>query len=296
MTPPAVTIGMPVYNGATFIRRALDSVLAQDFRDLEVLISDNASTDDTATIIAAYVARDQRIRYVRHESNVGSLNNFIYVLKNARGRWFSWLAHDDYYETADHVRKLSAQLTAGNQLAFPNVNIIHYDADGKIVAQQRDHFAHFRGMSTRLGMSRATVRGASQPYYGLWEPAKLREHFHLLEEDQSMLCFNEGRLIHQMVARERCAFVDDVYLNVGIHGNNLSTSVDPRRLVRDFLQYTWRLLPIVHRGRLRPFERAVVYADIARVHGAFALRLAAAAVKRSIIGKGPKDDGGFPLR
>src|SRR5690606_1400221 len=63
--PPRVTVAMPVYNGADYIERALDSLLAQDFEDFELIISDNGSTDGTDEIARRYAERDPRISYHR---------------------------------------------------------------------------------------------------------------------------------------------------------------------------------------------------------------------------------------
>jgi len=68
---PRVSVGLPVYNGEKFISEALDSIIAQSFEDLELIISSNASTDGTDEICRAYVARDKRIRYYRNETNIG---------------------------------------------------------------------------------------------------------------------------------------------------------------------------------------------------------------------------------
>ena len=71
-TTPRVFIGLPVYNGARFLAAALDSLLAQSYRDFTLLISDNASTDETPQICAEFVARDPRVRYVRQPTNIGA--------------------------------------------------------------------------------------------------------------------------------------------------------------------------------------------------------------------------------
>jgi hypothetical protein len=63
--------------------------------DFEVIISDNASTDDTQAICHRYVARDSRIRYYRQERNVGATRNYNYAFEHARGEYFRWHAHDD---------------------------------------------------------------------------------------------------------------------------------------------------------------------------------------------------------
>jgi glycosyltransferase involved in cell wall biosynthesis len=93
-----VTVGMPVYNGARFLRSTLDHLCAQDFTEFTLAISDNASTDDTQDICTEYASRDARIHYVRHRTNVGVTANFAFVLQQAKTPYFVWAAHDDVWE------------------------------------------------------------------------------------------------------------------------------------------------------------------------------------------------------
>ncbi len=95
MMPPKVSIGMPVYNGEAKIRETLNSLLAQSFTDFELIISDNASTDNTELICQEYAKRDGRIRFVRQPRNLGVGANFKYVLEQAKGEFFMWAACDD---------------------------------------------------------------------------------------------------------------------------------------------------------------------------------------------------------
>jgi glycosyltransferase involved in cell wall biosynthesis len=92
---PTVTVGIPVFNGARFIRQAIESVLAQTFTDYELLISDNASVDSTAAICGEYAAHDSRIKFVQQEKNQGPFWNLKFVTEQATGRLLVWLAHDD---------------------------------------------------------------------------------------------------------------------------------------------------------------------------------------------------------
>jgi glycosyltransferase involved in cell wall biosynthesis len=92
---PKVSIGLPVRNGGRHLPEAIDSILAQTFPDFELIISDNASTDDTAAICAAYAARDPRVRVIRQERNIGAARNFNLVFTRSTGRYFKWAAHDD---------------------------------------------------------------------------------------------------------------------------------------------------------------------------------------------------------
>jgi glycosyltransferase involved in cell wall biosynthesis len=93
--PPAVSVGLPVYNGAEQLERALHTLLSQRFRDFELIVSDNASTDRTPSICEAYAARDARVRYVRGTVNRGASWNFNHVLQLAEGELFVWAGHDD---------------------------------------------------------------------------------------------------------------------------------------------------------------------------------------------------------
>lgn len=92
---PLVSVGLPVYNGEKYLADALDSILGQTLGDIEVVISDNASTDRTAEICQEYAARDPRIRYHRQATNLGGAPNFNFVFLESRGRFFKWAAHDD---------------------------------------------------------------------------------------------------------------------------------------------------------------------------------------------------------
>jgi glycosyltransferase involved in cell wall biosynthesis len=92
---PKVTIGLPVYNGERHLRAAIESVLGQTYTDLELVVSDNASTDATPDICRGYARRDPRVRYERLPSNLGARRNFVIVLERARGEYFKWSGHDD---------------------------------------------------------------------------------------------------------------------------------------------------------------------------------------------------------
>lgn len=92
---PRVTVGVPVFNGELFLAKMLDSLLNQTFSDLEIVISDNASTDRTHEICRAYAARDPRVRYYRNDVNRGAAWNHNRVFELARGEFFKWSAADD---------------------------------------------------------------------------------------------------------------------------------------------------------------------------------------------------------
>ena len=93
---PQVSIGMPIYNAEKYLKEAIESLLSQSFKDFELIISDNASTDSTHDICMEYAKKDHRIRYVRQSQNIGAWSNFQYVLDESQADYFMWAAHDDF--------------------------------------------------------------------------------------------------------------------------------------------------------------------------------------------------------
>lgn len=93
-----VSIGLPVRNAGERVVEVARSVLAQDHEHLELVISDNASTDDTEGVCRELARSDDRIAYHRQPENIGLLNNFLYVIGAAKGTYFRWIGDDDRLE------------------------------------------------------------------------------------------------------------------------------------------------------------------------------------------------------
>ena len=110
--PPLVSIGIPVRNGAAYLAEALESVVEQDYPNLEVIVCDNGSQDDTAAIARRYAAVDSRFRYVDNGTDLGFLGNFRRALEESRGKYFTWLAHDDLLLHPSYIGTLVAYLQA----------------------------------------------------------------------------------------------------------------------------------------------------------------------------------------
>jgi glycosyltransferase involved in cell wall biosynthesis len=94
-TFPRVTVGMPVYNGGEKFRHVLDTIVGQTYKNFQLIISDNASTDVTESICRDMASRDQRVIYIRQPQNIGAEANFDFVLSKADTEYFMWAAADD---------------------------------------------------------------------------------------------------------------------------------------------------------------------------------------------------------
>jgi glycosyltransferase involved in cell wall biosynthesis len=92
-----ITVGLPVYNGSETLERAFEQMLAQTYRDFRLVVSDNASTDETQSICEKYARRDNRIVYRRREPRVPGSENFRSLLMGATTPYFMWISHDDIW-------------------------------------------------------------------------------------------------------------------------------------------------------------------------------------------------------
>jgi glycosyltransferase involved in cell wall biosynthesis len=95
---PACTVAIPVYNQRDFIAHTVRSALDQDIADLEILVVDNASSDDTGNVVRGIAAGNARVRYVRHPANIGMARNFSACISLAKGEFVQILCADDALE------------------------------------------------------------------------------------------------------------------------------------------------------------------------------------------------------
>jgi glycosyltransferase involved in cell wall biosynthesis len=163
-TPPLVSIGLPVRNGAAGITTALESLTAQTWPNLEIVVSDNASTDDTVALVEQVAARDPRVRLIRQQRDIGMMANFHEVAAQSRGEFFLWAAHDDTRDANFVAVLMQAMATQP-----AGVVLVHGDTDEVFEGFVRRHAPDFvtRGMAPAARLRRI-ARGQSFFLYGLW--------------------------------------------------------------------------------------------------------------------------------
>jgi glycosyltransferase involved in cell wall biosynthesis len=125
---PAVSVCIPTYNYGRFLPAAIESVLAQDFHDFELIVVDNASEDDTAKVLAGY---GDRVRAHRNERNVGLFGNFARCLELARGEFVKLLAADDWLHPA-YLREAVALMRAHPSAAIVSGPGFFVDGDARV--------------------------------------------------------------------------------------------------------------------------------------------------------------------
>jgi glycosyltransferase involved in cell wall biosynthesis len=130
-TVPRLSVGLPVYNGSAYVAESIEALLGQTFEDFELIISDNASTDDTGEICRTYEKLDSRIRYFRQPRNVGLAPNHNFCVERASGELFKWAAGDDLY-ARDLLEQCVAALDEYPQVVLAHSFTAMIDGDGEV--------------------------------------------------------------------------------------------------------------------------------------------------------------------
>lgn len=171
MERPLVTIGLPVYNGERYLGAAIDSILAQEYDDFELLIADNASTDDSLEIAAVAAERDSRVAVHPSPVNRGAAWNYNRLVDHARGEYFKWAAHDDLVEPAFLGRCVEVLKTRQDVvLAYTRA----------VAIDEADQVVHAYDLSSYGTATRPSTRARSV----LMDPSPCFESFGLLRTEQ----------------------------------------------------------------------------------------------------------------
>jgi glycosyltransferase involved in cell wall biosynthesis len=137
---------MPVRNGEAFIRQGIESLLGQTMSEIELIISDNASTDATEAICRELAKRDTRLRYCRTDRNIGMQANFARVLDLATAPYFMWGCHDDQWDPS-YVAKMLEVLDSQQSVVLAGSNSASIDQDG-LTRRHYDNATIYRGGTT----------------------------------------------------------------------------------------------------------------------------------------------------
>ncbi len=207
---PLVSIGLPAYNGDKTIRASIESLLAQDYPNYELIICDDASTDQTPEICQYYAGKDQRIRYYRNGNNLGMYANWMRLMDLSSGKYFMWSANDD-------LRKPSFVTSMVNELErHPQAGIAMSATE--LVMEDGSHFGdvHYQGIADpnkmsyfRLMMRSAGLGRGRKKYavyiYGLYRRELLQSAMRYFEDT----LFSDRLFVTLMALITRFRYVDE---------------------------------------------------------------------------------------
>jgi glycosyltransferase involved in cell wall biosynthesis len=169
-----ITVGLPVHNGAQTLARAFDQMQAQTYADFRLVVSDNASTDDTQRICKDYAARDSRIEYHRIDKLIPASENYRGLIMGASTPYFMWISHDDIWLPTFIEKCLGAIRNRPNVVCVvPRSNVIEYDGRRTLDYDT----APLRGTAAlRLALFLSKVSN-NHRYYGVFRTDALQRSF-----------------------------------------------------------------------------------------------------------------------
>lgn len=204
-----VTIGLPVYNGAPALTEALASLLRMQDIDFRVVVSDNASTDNTGLIGKAF-GQDDRVTYIRQPENIGAYANFRAVFDQADSPYFMWAAHDDLWNprfASELVRALDADPGAG--FAIPRWITVSLGLGPIGSYEPPGDMRHVTSTDPVERVMKFSAMVATthkdNMVYGMWRTSILRE---VLETFPYEVI--GGAMCQHVLAKHRGAWVDEV--------------------------------------------------------------------------------------
>lgn len=203
MKPPAVTVIIPNYNNAAVIRRAIDSVLTQSFTDFELLVLDDASTDESVEVIRSY--QDPRLRLLVNEVNTGVAGVWNRAVRNARAEWVALLDSDDSWEPEKLARQM-AFLQAYPTLSGCTCGYRHLCLDGTQIVVPRERDTRIRQVLfhnvLHIGTTLVVRRGVFEEIGWF---------------DESLRRGQDTDLLLRLLAKEQLAVVPEVLASVYQH-------------------------------------------------------------------------------
>jgi glycosyltransferase involved in cell wall biosynthesis len=221
--PPLVSVGIPAYNRPESMERAVRSVLGQTLGDLEVIVSDDASTDPGVARLGERLAEeDPRVRYVQQPRNLGHDRNYQHVLELATGPYFMWLSDDDWLDPA-YVERCLAALEADPGVAIAWGTARYYRGREHLIDERpMDLTARRAGARVVSYFARVNVNG---PLFGLMRRSEL-----LAAGGFPDVPGGDWLLVARMAARGQVLTVRDVH----IHRSATGLGSDQEELARSF--------------------------------------------------------------
>lgn len=138
MDQSLVSVGIPTYNRPEGLRRTLECIIGQTYKNLEIIVSDNCSPGlETEVVVSEFMAKDNRIQYYRQNDNKGAHFNFKFVLDKATGKYFMWAADDDLWDPI-FIETLINPLTRNQEVSTSFCSYTFIDMDGKLIGSPRD--------------------------------------------------------------------------------------------------------------------------------------------------------------
>lgn len=241
---PFITIIIPTYNRAQFLKQTIESALQQDYNNLEVLVCDNASIDNTSEIVAEYL-NDSRFKYYKNQSNIGMVNNWKKALyEYAKGDYFVILSDDDYFIDFCYISKAIKLI-----MEYDNIMLVY--ASGYIYDVSKNNYQKLNlpfntvEDGKTIFLSRGTVNPQDFTLCNILFNRELALRLNAFSNEYNLSCdtelflkmclFSNVGVIHDLVSVYRVHasnLIKQVHVNLNLLVHNLDHIIEPYKLAQ----------------------------------------------------------------
>tara|TARA_B100000575_G_C23138352_1_gene661891 strand:- start:2465 stop:3304 length:840 start_codon:yes stop_codon:yes gene_type:complete len=193
MNLPRVSIGIPVYNGGKFLKRVLTSIIYQSHKNIEIIISNNCSTDNSLEIIKNFKNNDNRIIFHDQKEKLSMMDNFRFVLKKSNSNYFMWAACDDF-RSRNFIKKNLEFLEANSEYvaSISPTRFKNFDFNPKRMGDYNlDNASTFNRINKAINFPNANAR-----FYSLFRSKNLKSFKYI---DNNYLGDDFAYIIHMVM-------------------------------------------------------------------------------------------------
>jgi glycosyltransferase involved in cell wall biosynthesis len=138
MQRPLVSIGVPIYNDEKWLRNSLDHLLAQDYKNIEIIIADDVSSDNSSVICREYAAKDQRVKFFQNKFNLGAVRNHEHVFELSSGDYFAW-GSGHYYFHHSFISKCLEILESDESVILCCSQTQYIDVNDSVIRETKEN-------------------------------------------------------------------------------------------------------------------------------------------------------------
>lgn len=261
---PVITTVIPTFRRPQLLRRAVLSVLRQTYENVLVCVYDNASDDETGEVVAALMSMDPRVRYHRHDENIGSYNNFNFGIKQVHTPFFSLLSDDDILSPKFYTRALQVFTQ------FPDVMLVCMPTmvidEANTVLSEPMQIAELRRYSVGDGLKGMIEVSIPNTWTGIVFRKEVRDSIGLI--DTSAGPFADAGFVWRAAARMPLAVSPELAAVLMTHAETTSVTVKP--IDREWPGWWERMIQAVENDPLVPINirtsiRAWVHPDFRKI-------------------------------
>jgi glycosyltransferase involved in cell wall biosynthesis len=231
---PLVSVCIPMHNGAAHLTECLESGLAQTFADVEFVLVDDGSTDDTVTVAEEFVRRDSRVRLYRNLKNIGLVANWCKAVELAKGDWIKFLFQDDFLEPNCVQRMLEARSQGALLIVCQRALQFESGTPENVRATYTAHFSEHNlarafPNQTSISAARFAELLLLQPIFNwIGEPTAVMLHRSAFERfgqfNSNLVMFCDWEFFARVAAQTGIRFIPESLGTFRVHGRSVSAT------------------------------------------------------------------------